>query len=284
MRRYPLGQAGRVGRFRLTCPGNRIYGTPEAKEAAEVERIHDSRLWVGGMRRSDGLLSSDSRKATPRASQFCPSFEATCAARSFGHVRHEPRSMRSRVNGMTDGQGPSAPPSGMAQQAFLDKAYTAASEWARFADPKVLGVFVFLGLGAANLVSRAAQLWSAGDEGTWGFVAAAAFLGGCVAAGITVLFATFVLFPKLQPGGKKPPERQESLFYFGDVARFHNAKAYAAEVREQSADALLDDLAGQVWAVSEVAANKHYWAQRSYLTAVVFLGCRALARVALSFA
>jgi hypothetical protein len=98
-----------------------------------------------------------------------------------------------------------------------------------------------------------------------------------------VLFATFVLFPKLQPGGKKPPERQGSLFYFGDVARFDTAKAYADEVRKRSGDELLDDLAGQVWAVAEVAANKHYWAQRSYLTAVVFLACWALARVALSF-
>jgi hypothetical protein len=69
---------------------------------------------------------------------------------------------------MTDGQGTSGTPSGMTHHAFLDKAYTAASDWARFADPKVLGVFVFLGLGAANLVARAAQLWGAGDEGTWG--------------------------------------------------------------------------------------------------------------------
>jgi hypothetical protein len=167
---------------------------------------------------------------------------------------------------------------------FLEKALTAAGEWSRFADPKVLGVFVFLGLGMANLITVSGKLWDGSDEGNVaGWMATGGFVIACVAAVATVLFASFALFPQLQPGGRTGKPQPDSLFFFDHVARFDSAEEYEAAVVARTPEELRADVASQAWAVARVASRKHRWAQRAYLSAVVFLGAWAVARIGLSF-
>jgi hypothetical protein len=49
--------------------------------------------------------------------------------------------------------------SGISHKEFFEKALTAAGEWARFADPKALGVAVFLSFGANDLLRNARRLF-----------------------------------------------------------------------------------------------------------------------------
>jgi hypothetical protein len=167
---------------------------------------------------------------------------------------------------------------------FFEKTLTAAGEWSRFADPKVLGVFVFLGLGLSNLLKVSDQLWEAHHEhNVGGWLATGGFVAAGVFAGLAVLFASVALFPQLRPGGKKRNLGAQSLFFFNHVAEFDSAQEYEQAVLKKSADELRSDVASQAWAVARVATNKHRRARKAYVFAVLFLVAWATARIALSF-
>lgn len=163
---------------------------------------------------------------------------------------------------------------------FFEKALTAAGEWARFADPKLIGVLALLGLGLANIVSRAGQLWDAHEQGwVWGWLAAAAFLAAGVFATLTVIFASLGLFPRT----KRKHESEPSTFFFAGIASFETPEAYEKAVHAKSEEQLESDIAHQAWEVATVAARKHFWAKHSYRAVIAFLGAWVVARVALSF-
>jgi Family of unknown function (DUF5706) len=167
---------------------------------------------------------------------------------------------------------------------FLQRALTAAGEWSRFADPKVLGVFVFLGLGMADLIQVAGALWEARDENNVaGWLATGGFVMACLLAVLAVLLASVALFPQLRPGGHAATQHPRSLFYFGQVGDFDTAADYEQAVLGKTSDELRSDLAGQAWAVARVAARKHRYARRAYVSAVLFLVSWAASRIGLSF-
>lgn len=167
---------------------------------------------------------------------------------------------------------------------FLQKALVAAGEWTRFADAKVLGVFVFLGLGMADLVKVAGSLWDAKDEGNLaGWVATGGFALACGLAVVVVVLASFALFPQLQPGGRKGKKDASSLFFFAHIAAYERPEDYERAVLRRTAQELRSDVAGQTWAISQVAARKHRFAQKAYVCVVLFLVAWAGARIGLSF-
>jgi hypothetical protein len=164
---------------------------------------------------------------------------------------------------------------------FFEKALGAAGDWTRFADPKLLGTLVLLGLGLANLISRAKPLWDAHNaHDFWDWVATGSFVAAVSCASLTVLFATFGLFPRMKPReGAKP-----SLYYFGGISSFKTRGEYEAAVRGKTETELESEIARQAWEVSKIASSKHLWARRAYWIALLFLVSWVLARVALSFA
>lgn len=167
---------------------------------------------------------------------------------------------------------------------FLHRTLTAAGEWSRFADPKVLGVFVFLGLGMANLIEVAGSLWDGQDEhNVVGWLATGGFVSACALAVLAVLLASVALFPQLRPGGRGAADHPPSLFFFRQVAEFDRATDYEQAVLRKTPEELRSDLAGQAWAVARVAARKHRYARGAYVCAVLFLGAWAVARIGLSF-
>lgn len=169
-------------------------------------------------------------------------------------------------------------------QEFFEKTLTGAGEWSRFADPKVLGALVFLGLGMANLVKLADPLWKAHREhNVGGWLATGGFVAACAFAALVVLGASFALFPQLQPGGRTGKGSPKSLLFFAHVAEFDDPAKYERAVLKKTPDELRSDIASQAWAVSRVASRKHRWAQRAYVCAVLFLVAWATARIALSF-
>jgi Family of unknown function (DUF5706) len=163
---------------------------------------------------------------------------------------------------------------------FVQRALASGADWARFADPKLLGVFVFLGLGVTDLVQYAQRLWDAHDRhSAAGWLATVSFLAAAALAVLTVTCATFGLFPRVTPAG-----RRRSLFFFGGIATFGSAREYGEAVRACSRGDLETELLDQAWEIARVARHKLEWARKAYLAVVAFLAAWAVARIALSFA
>jgi Pycsar effector protein len=186
---------------------------------------------------------------------------------------------------MRDETGQPVPdsPSALSHGDFLQRALGAASEWTRFQDPKVLAVFIFLGLGAADLADHAWALVHARDEGNFGgWVATVAFFVGCGFAVVTVVFASFALFPRLIPQ-RRESNGPSSLYFFGGIASFDNPEAYEQAVREKTEAELEAEIARQAWELSRIALGKGEWARRAYVSVILFLAAWAAGRIALSF-
>jgi hypothetical protein len=163
---------------------------------------------------------------------------------------------------------------------FFEKALTAASEWTRFADPKLLGVLVLLGLGVSNLVSKAGSLWDAHDDGWfWGWASTLSFVAAAILAALAVLYVSLGLFPRMKRKGDSEP----SLFFFAGIAGFDSPSKYEDAVRAKSEGELESEVARQAWEVASIATEKHRWAKAAYRTVVAFLVAWAVARLGLSF-
>jgi hypothetical protein len=185
-------------------------------------------------------------------------------------------------------------------RAFLDRALDAAGQWARFADPKALGVLVILGLGLSDLLSHARATLSSSDvpgdgcdviisvsgQGCDQTGAVVAFLLAGLFAIATVLFVTGALFPRLRLPRRRSggPSAKKSLFYFEDVAGFESPAEYEREIRKATADDLESDIAAQVFAVATVASLKHRYTLRAYGSVLGFLASWAATRILLSLA
>lgn len=188
---------------------------------------------------------------------------------------------------------------GIPHRDFLERALTAAGEWSRYADPKLLAVLVLLGLGVKDLLDNArrflhphepetAACGLVGAEGhsCAGLVATTGFVVAAALAVVVVLLLTHGLFPRTKLRGLLKGDEDDgpikSRFFFGEVARYGSQKAYIGAVRALSEQKLLDDFASQVYEVSKTAAIKHRAAQRAFAVVLAFLTTWALARIALS--
>lgn len=191
-------------------------------------------------------------------------------------------------------------PSGVPHRDFLEAALSAAGEWTRYADPKVLGVLVLLGLGINDLVGHAGRfvhphepvtarcvLLDASGHTCEGIAATTLFFVACVLAALVVVFVTSALFSRLRMKtvlGRKDVDAgaPRSLFFFSEIRRFTSQEEYAAAVLATSEHDLLRDVAGQVYELSAVAHKKHVATQRAYLAALAFLVAWVAGRVLLS--
>jgi hypothetical protein len=150
---------------------------------------------------------------------------------------------------------------------FVFRSLQASSEWLRFADPKLLGVLLLLGLGLSNLLGNAGALAVAHQSGAfWGWAATLCFWLSLALASITVLAVSLGLFPRL-----KPRDKHRSIFYFGGIAEFKTAADYGDAIETLGEDGLRRELVRQAWQVAVIAAAKHRWARRGYWCAVLFL-------------
>jgi hypothetical protein len=171
-----------------------------------------------------------------------------------------------------------------AHDVFLYRALTAAGEWARFADPKALGVLVLLGVGSADLVKNSHRLVDAHlKSGSWATVATAAFWAAVVLGGATIFFVSFAVFPRLRHWPWKKLQDEGSLFYFGGVAQFESAEAYERAVKSKAPVELTSELAGQVWRLARIAKAKHDWTRHAYVCVLAFLLAWAVARIGLAY-
>jgi len=173
---------------------------------------------------------------------------------------------------------------GVSHKEFFENALTAAGEWTRYADPKALGVAVFLSFGASDLIRQARRLFFGfpildfPEEGTWlEWWVSAAFLGACLFATLTLLFVSLALFPRLTPKGP------DSLFYFGSVAQRKNPREYEKQVRAKSPEELESQIASQAWNVARTADKKHRMTRWAYSFLIAFFICWVVARMLSSF-
>jgi hypothetical protein len=168
----------------------------------------------------------------------------------------------------------------------MQQALASASEWARFADPKALGVLVILGLSVSDLLDHANALVHAHrTHHFWAWVATGGFYAACVLAACTVAAVSIALFPRLGLWRKKEETHPRgSLYYFGGIAEFKTAADYEAALRVKTPEQLGSDLARQTYEVAKVTRRKHRWAQRAYVVVILFLFCWAAARFGLALA
>lgn len=173
---------------------------------------------------------------------------------------------------------PEGQDNGMSHKEFFEKALTAAGEWTRFADPKALGVAVFLSFGATDLSKNAGRLYYGFTKNTpseW--TTTISFLGAFLFSILTVLCVSLALFPRLKPKGP------DSLFFFGSIALISDPEQYEREVRKMGPQELENQIAYQAWNVANTAATKHKWTQRAYFSLLVFFAFWVAGRIALSF-
>ncbi len=165
--------------------------------------------------------------------------------------------------------------SGISHKEFFEKALTSAGERTRFADPKALGVAVFLSFGATDLLRNAGHLnYGLSDNSYLEWLTMLCLLGAFLSALATVFCVTWALFPRMKPKGPR------SLFYFGGIAQFNNPYEYQQEVREKTPQELESHIANQAWNVAKTADTKHRWTRRAYFSLLLFLIFWVVARVA----
>jgi hypothetical protein len=166
-----------------------------------------------------------------------------------------------------------------AQRDFFEKALADGGQWIRFADPKALAALALLGLALSNLLSVARPLIDAHKaNGVAGWIATAAFWLAISCAVAAVLDVVHVLFPRIQ----RVASTRTPLYFFASVAAFQTPAHYEAEVRARSARELESEIAAQAWEVGRIATVKHKHAKAALRWVMVFLGCWAVARVALA--
>jgi hypothetical protein len=165
-----------------------------------------------------------------------------------------------------------------AYREFFDKALSDAGLWARYGDPKALAALAVLGLGLSNLLSVAAELIRAHDEGSvTGWIASVAFWLSLVCVSLTVLNVARSLFPRVRPVSHS----DTPLYFFADIASFDVPQDYEAAVRSRTASQLQSEIAAQAWEVGRIATIKHRYAGAALRWVLAFLACWAAARLML---
>jgi hypothetical protein len=154
---------------------------------------------------------------------------------------------------------------------FFKLALASAADWTRYTDPKVFGVFVFLGIGVSDLLEHADALLDPPGSGFFAVVATASFViaGALVVA--TVACASKALFPRAKAAGS-------GVLFFGHIATYDTPEQYIEAVKGADLDA---EIAAQAWELSRIATAKVRWAQHAYRAVIAFLAFWAIGRIAL---
>lgn len=156
---------------------------------------------------------------------------------------------------------------------FLKLALASAADWTRYTDPKVFGVFVFLGIGVSDLLEHASELIDAHEaSGFFAWAATLSFYVACALVVATVVCASKALFPRAKS------QASAGVLFFGHIATYDTPEQYLEAVKAADLDA---EVAAQAWEVSRIAAAKVTWAQHAYRAVVGFLAFWAIGRIAL---
>lgn len=173
------------------------------------------------------------------------------------------------------------PPTVQDIQPHLDFLYRAAQtidSQVQFADAKVSGVVLILGIGLADLLRQTRSFLDARDlSPAYGWLSTIACLIAVLAALATVIQVGRTLFPRRRPA-------LGSLFFFGAVAAYDSPEKYAEKVWFSRERELFDAMATQAWNLATIAANKYRHLRLAYTSALVFAIFWALARLGLSLA
>jgi hypothetical protein len=85
-------------------------------------------------------------------------------------------------------------------------------------------------------------------------------------AGVFYFFALSTLFPRKS---QVPTKENASLIFFGDIATRPNAESYIYDIGGIPLDRLFEDLARQIYLVSQVATNKYMAYRRAWRAILV---------------
>ena len=160
---------------------------------------------------------------------------------------------------------------------FLYRASQTIDTAVQFADAKVGGVVLILGIGILDLFRHVRDFLDARDlSPLWGWVACIACLIAVVAAIATVLQVGRTMFPRRRASS--------SLYFFGVVASYPSPQEYADKVWFSRERELFDSMAMQAWNLAAIATEKYIHLRLAYGAALVFAAFWALARLGLSLA
>lgn len=160
---------------------------------------------------------------------------------------------------------------------FLYRASQTMDTAVQFADAKVGGVVLILGIGILDLFRHVREFLDARDLSPfWGWVSCIACLIAVIAASATVLQVGRTLFPRRRASS--------SLYFFGVVASFPSAQAYAEKVWLSRERELFNGMAMQCWNLANIAMEKYRHLRLAYGAALVFALAWAVARLGLSLA
>jgi len=165
-------------------------------------------------------------------------------------------------------------------QPHLDFLYRVAQTMdtaVQFADAKVGGVVLILGIGILDLFRHVREFLDARDLSPfWGWVSCISCLIAVIAAAATVLQVGRTLFPRRRASS--------SLYFFGVVASFPSARDYAEKVWFSRERELFDGMAMQCWNLANIATEKYHHLRLAYGAALFFALFWAMARLGLSLA
>lgn len=130
----------------------------------------------------------------------------------------------------------------------------------RAADQKIYLLIVMSTLLVSYVASNIEKI---GKIGPLQFGLLAVFI---LVAGVFYFFALSTLFPRKS---QAPAKENVSLIFFGDIATRPTAEQYIQDIGSIPLDRLFDDLARQIYLVSQVATNKYMAYRRAWRAILV---------------
>ena len=161
---------------------------------------------------------------------------------------------------------------------FLYRAATTIDSQVQFADAKVGGVVLILGIGVLDLFRQLRGFLDARDaSAAWGWLSTISCLFAVCAGLLTVAQVGRALFPRSRPGLR-------SLFFWGVVSTFPSPKEYGDAVWFARERDLFNSMSAQSWNLAGIAVDKYRHLRLAYRAALAFAVFWAIARLGLSLA
>jgi hypothetical protein len=148
---------------------------------------------------------------------------------------------------------------------FYYKSVERFADWLKYQDTKAAGAAALLGLGMVNLLENSKSLTSAYQQSPseLGWVVTIAFW-------LAIPVALFALFAIIRVFGPHVIAHEDSLYFWGNVAKYANPSSYKKAVQETNPPDLVGQVASQAWQLAAITAKKTRWVKVGFWAALAF--------------
>jgi hypothetical protein len=164
-----------------------------------------------------------------------------------------------------DARAPGVPADPKVKAEFYYKSVERFADWLKYQDTKAAGAAALLGLGLVNLLENSKSLTTAYQQSPpgLGWVVTIAFW-------LAMPVALFALFAIIRVFGPHVIAHEDSLYFWGTVAKYSDPSIYRKAVQETDPEDLVGQVGGQAWQLAAITAQKTRWVKVAYRAALSF--------------